>query len=152
MAGGILVCTDGSELSEEAISHAFPLLRPGSEVVVATVVDPPDPTLVTGTGMAGGMMTPQQLDDIQQVRETEAREIVERTASRLATDAPVVTRVVVGDPGQALCALAREVQASVIVIGSRGRGGLKRALLGSISDYVVRNAGCPVIVARATEH
>ena len=54
--------------------------------------------------------------------------------------------VLVGDTGPALCDFAAGVSASVIVIGSRGRGGFKRALLGSVSDYVVRNAPCPVLV------
>jgi nucleotide-binding universal stress UspA family protein len=45
-----------------------------------------------------------------------------------------------------LCELAEEIGAGAIVIGSRGRGGFKRALLGSVSDYVVRNAPCPVVV------
>jgi nucleotide-binding universal stress UspA family protein len=46
--------------------------------------------------------------------------------------------------------LAADVDADALVIGSRGRGGLKRALLGSVSDYVVRNAPCSVIVSRST--
>jgi nucleotide-binding universal stress UspA family protein len=40
------------------------------------------------------------------------------------------------------------VDAVAIVVGSRGRGGLKRAFLGSVSDYVVRNAPCSVVVTR----
>jgi nucleotide-binding universal stress UspA family protein len=47
--------------------------------------------------------------------------------------------------------LAGDVDASALVIGSRGRGGLKRAFLGSVSDYVVRNAPCSVIVSKETE-
>ena len=44
--------------------------------------------------------------------------------------------------------IARDESATAIVIGSRGRGGIKKALLGSVSDYVVRNAPCPVVVTR----
>jgi nucleotide-binding universal stress UspA family protein len=40
------------------------------------------------------------------------------------------------------------VGAGLIVIGSRGRGGLRRALLGSVSDSVIRHAHCPVLVIR----
>jgi nucleotide-binding universal stress UspA family protein len=54
--------------------------------------------------------------------------------------------VVGGDAGSTLCDLAEELDASAIVIGSRGRGGIRRALLGSVSDHVVRNAGRPVLV------
>ena len=53
--------------------------------------------------------------------------------------------IVEGAPGPALCELAESVDASAIVIGTRGRGGLRRAVLGSVSDHVVRNAPCPVV-------
>jgi nucleotide-binding universal stress UspA family protein len=76
-----------------------------------------------------------------------ARDIVDDSARELGGG--VETRIVEGSPGAALCDLAREVSAVAIVIGSRGRGGLRRALLGSVSDYVVRNAPCPVLIVRS---
>ena len=51
-----------------------------------------------------------------------------------------------GHAGQVICNLAEELDATSIVIGSHGRGGIKRAVLGSVSDHVVRNAPCPVVV------
>jgi nucleotide-binding universal stress UspA family protein len=150
MAGPIVVCADGSELSDRAIETALPLLRP-TQVVVVTVVEPADPMLVTGTGMAGGMMSPEALDELEQARDHEGRKAVDHAASLVGSDMTVETRVLRGDPGVAICELARDVDASAVVIGSRGRGGIKRALLGSVSDYVVRNAHCPVVVARAEE-
>ena len=48
-----------------------------------------------------------------------------------------------------IVALAEEIQADLIVMGSRGLGGLRRALMGSVSDSVVRHAHCPVLVVRA---
>jgi nucleotide-binding universal stress UspA family protein len=44
--------------------------------------------------------------------------------------------------------LAEEISAGLIVTGSRGRGGIRRALMGSVSDGVVRHAHCPVLVVR----
>ena len=51
--------------------------------------------------------------------------------------------VVAGSPGHRLCELAEELPASVIVMGTSGRGGIRRAFLGSVSDHVVRNAPVP---------
>ena len=71
--------------------------------------------------------------------------MVDKTVAALPGD-NIETRIVEGSPGRALCALASEIAADSIIMGTRGRGGIKRALLGSVSDYVVRNAPCPVLV------
>lgn len=53
-----------------------------------------------------------------------------------------------GDPGHEIVALAEEIEADVIVMPSHGRSGLKRLLLGSVAERVLRLAHCPVIVLR----
>ena len=53
-----------------------------------------------------------------------------------------------GRPEEEIVSLAEELGARLIVLGSRGRGGLRRALMGSVSDSVVRHAHCPVLVVR----
>ncbi len=55
-------------------------------------------------------------------------------------------RVLGGEQAAAICELATELGARAVVLGTRGRGGIKRALLGSVSDYVVRTAPCTVVV------
>jgi nucleotide-binding universal stress UspA family protein len=47
--------------------------------------------------------------------------------------------------------LAQELGAGLVVVGSRGLGGIRRALMGSVSDSVVRHAHCPVLVVRREE-
>jgi len=49
-------------------------------------------------------------------------------------------------PGEALCRAAVDENADMIIIGSRGLGAIKRAMIGSVSEYVVRNSGLPCIV------
>jgi nucleotide-binding universal stress UspA family protein len=56
-----------------------------------------------------------------------------------------------GIPDTAIIDLAEELGAGLIVMGSRGLGGVMRALMGSISDSVVRHAHCPVMVVRQEE-
>ena len=55
-----------------------------------------------------------------------------------------------GRPEQEIVALAEELEAGLIVMGGRGLSRMKRALMGSVSDSVVRNAHCPVLVARGS--
>jgi nucleotide-binding universal stress UspA family protein len=54
----------------------------------------------------------------------------------------------VGDAAPEIVALAEDIEVGLIVMGSRGQGGISRALLGSVSDAVVRHANCPVLVVR----
>jgi nucleotide-binding universal stress UspA family protein len=53
-----------------------------------------------------------------------------------------------GRPNAEIVHLAEELDAGIVVVGSRGVGGVRRALLGSVSDSVVRHAHCPVLVVR----
>jgi nucleotide-binding universal stress UspA family protein len=145
MSDIVLVCTDGSELASHAAKAGLALLRTDVSVIVVTVVDEEDLTLVAGTGMAGGTESPAEFDRINAALLTEGERVVRELAETLGRD-DVRTEVLRGGAGHALCDFAAGVSASAIVLGTRGRGGLKRAFLGSVSDHVVRNAPCPVLV------
>lgn len=145
MAGPILLCTDGSELAEHALGAGLALLPADRDVVVVAVVEPPDPTLVTGSGMAGGVMSVDELDTVDRAAVDTGEAAVQHAVGALGLRG-AEAKVLRGAPGPAICDYAAEIDAAAIVIGSRGRGGVKRALLGSVSDHVVRNAPCPVVV------
>lgn len=150
----LMVATDGSDLALQAAVRGLSLTRPAEEVLVVSAVD----LMIPGedaTGHAGPTITPELADTANREARASGQAAVAAVAAA-ATDigyAPeqVATRLVEGGAGPMLCRVAGEVHASALIIGSRGRGGLKRALLGSVSDYVVRNAPCTVIVSRNTE-
>lgn len=141
----MLLCTDGSELATGALATGRRLLGPDAVRVVVTVADVPDPGLLEGGGLGGPVVTPDEFDQHVQRGEAEARAIVDRTVEALGLTG-ADTYVLGGDPAAAICQLAEDLSAEAIVVGSRGRGGLRRAVLGSVSDHVVRNAPCTVVV------
>jgi nucleotide-binding universal stress UspA family protein len=148
MTGTVVLAADGSDLALQAVVAGIALLAPPERVVVVTVIEADDESLVMGGGHAGGVMSPQEFDAYRMQLEVDGHAVVEQAAAELAVG-NVELLVRRGDPGPAICDLASEFSADAIVMGSRGRGGIKRALLGSVSDYVVRNAPCTVIVTRA---
>ncbi len=145
MASPVLRCTDGSDLSLRALARGRALLDPATPVAVVTVMDSPDPELLSGTGMAGGVVLPEEFDARTDVAAAEARAIVADAQQRLGLGG-AETFVLGGEPAEAICRLDPELSAQAVVVGSRGNGGLKRAVLGSVSDHLVCHAPCPVIV------
>ena len=144
MALTVLLCTDGSDAALNALATGLSVLGAADRTVIATVVEPGDPTLVTGTGMASGVMSAEAFDRMEQDRAMTAQATLDAAVSVL--DLPdAETVAVVGAPGPTLCELAAGLPASVIVMGTRGHGGIRRAVLGSVSDHVVRHAPCPVL-------
>ncbi len=145
MTDPILLCTDGSTHANHALTAGLDLVGSTGPLVVVTVAHDPDPMLVTGTGMAGGVISPEAFELQIEANRTEGQAVVESTVADLGLTG-AQTRVLMGDPGTQICDLANELSARAIVLGSRGRGGFRRALLGSVSDHVVRNSPCPVII------
>lgn len=94
-------------------------------------------------------MNPEEHENAVEQANQSADSVIRQAQGRLGI-AGAQTRVLQGDPGAVICQLAIELSAQAIVIGSRGRGGLKRVLFGSVSDHVVRNAPCSVIVTKAS--
>lgn len=144
----VLLCVDGSEHAIAAAATGLARLAPASRTIVVTVVEGGNPTLVSGvSGMAGGALTPDQLQELNQVRSEEGEAVVTAAAAALGQPG-LETQVLLGEPGVELMLFAEEIGATVLVVGSRGHGAIKRALLGSVSDHLVRHAPCPVLVVR----
>lgn len=140
--GNILLATDLSRASDIATDWAFDIAHGlGASLLVVSVIDPRDLALPGGRFRA-------RVDQVRERRESAAQVLVER-GRRLGV--AVTFLVWDGDPGESIVAAAQAEHADLLLVGSHGRGSLGRLLLGSVSDYVVRNAPCPILVARATD-
>lgn len=144
----ILLCTDGSDLASNAIRQGLDLLATPDRIVVVSVASPIDPTLVTGTGFAGGVMTYDEKNDLVEAQRGVAQMHLDETVAEFGL-AVAETMVVMGDAGHEICRLAETLPASVVVLGTHGHSGIRRAIMGSTSDHVVRHCVCPVLVQGA---
>jgi len=141
----VLLCTDGSDLALSAIRQGLVLLAPQARTVILAVAPPVDPTLVTGTGFAGGVMSIDDKNDLLQAQREATQAIIDEAVDALEL-ADVEKMIEFGDPGHTICEVAARLPASVVVLGTHGRSGIKRAIMGSTSDHVVRHCPCPVLV------
>jgi nucleotide-binding universal stress UspA family protein len=133
----ILVATDGSESSRAAGARAVELAREyGSELYVLSVLELPYRAGSEAPELAGLLLEQCQ----EQVRE------IQRQAE--SQQIPVQGLVREGRAYQIIVELAREAGSSLIVLGSRGRTGLPRLLLGSVTERVIGHAPCPVLVVK----
>ena len=154
MTSVTLLCTDGSELAVAALSAGLRVLAPADRTFVVTVVEPTDASSLLGaSAFGGGLMDETLYVETLNVHRDAAEQALRQTVTALGLDGVdgVEVLVVEGDPGRALCDLATERAATVIVAGTSGRGGLKRAVIGSVSDHLVRHAPCPVLVSSADD-
>jgi len=146
----VLLAIDGSELALHAARRGLDLLgTPTAITVVAVVSEIPGDD---AGGFEGSVETPEEQQAEWQQEQANADAAIAATIDAIGHQ-EAARRVEVGDPGGAICAVAREVDADVVVLGSRGRGVVKRVVLGSVSEHVLHHAPCPVLVVRhGAEH
>lgn len=134
----IMVATDESEPSVAALETALALPpEDRRELIVCSVADANRPRDRADSGSPNGLV-------VTQARANADRAVAIAQAQGIA----VKSRVIEGDPRVALVAQAAHEDADLIVIGSHGRRGIERLVLGSVAEYVVRTAPLPVLVVR----
>ncbi|MBT0663465.1 universal stress protein [Geobacter pelophilus] len=143
----ILVAIDGSPISdkaaEEAVRMAASNQGPYKSTIIALLVLPNAPrSTFTDFVPAPPVTQTDQWDDLRK----RIFYVIQKNAEESAT--PLDIRVAYGDPADELLTLADREKVDVIVIGSSGKGFIKRKVLGSVSNRVVQNAKCSVYVVR----
>ncbi|MFC4436262.1 MULTISPECIES: universal stress protein [Natrialbaceae] len=135
----VLVAYDGSAPAQKAVEYAFSS-HADEEIILLRVVEAAD-----GSTEAGINLVKEALQD----REEEAStELEDATAVLDTDDVEFRTETAVGKPEREVVTFAEEHDVDHIVIGSHGREGVSRVLLGSVAEKIVRRAPVPVTVVR----
>ncbi len=135
----VLLATDLGPTSSDAADRAIDLAAQlHAELLVGSVID-------AGQLRLRGGRFGARIDQVRSDRELAAAGLV--TRGRRAR-VPVRFLVWEGEPGEAIVEAAAAEGADIVVVGTHGRGGIGRMLLGSVSEYVVRHASVPVLVVR----
>jgi nucleotide-binding universal stress UspA family protein len=142
----ILLATDASEEADLAARTATDIAdKTDSELHVVLV----------GLSAAYVGMGPPEIADIPAPRQRElneeAQRLLDAQVEQIKADGGTVAQahLRIGRPDEQIVDSAEEIGAGLIAMGSRGLGGIRRLLMGSVSDSVVRHAHCPVLIVRA---
>ncbi|WP_049921450.1 universal stress protein [Halopiger djelfimassiliensis] len=144
MATHVLVPVDDSNRSTEALEFACSEY-PEARITALHVLDPGD--FYAATGIEGGAMA--NYEEIQQHHEQRAEDLLEEVREFAAErDHEIGTAKVVGGVSRSIVDYAADHDVDHIVIGSHGRTGASRILLGSVAENVARRSPVPVTIVR----
>lgn len=133
----ILVAIDGSPDAEAALHHAVTLARDQNALVTLLTVAPPPATPIG----VGASAPPDMLDF--------HTKLLREATDSIPDDVGVTTRLERGNPAETILEIAREGDHDLLVMGSHGHSRVHRALLGSVSEKVLKASTVPVLLMRA---
>jgi nucleotide-binding universal stress UspA family protein len=138
-----MVGTDGSEAAEKAVSHAIELCKSmGAQLIVVSVVNL---EAVSGIEKTDGEVYRKVQFDL----EKHASEILDNVEKKAIKEKILVKKITqVGDPADVIVELAKREKVDLLVVGTKGLLGVKRVVLGSHAEKIVRWAQVPVLVVR----
>jgi nucleotide-binding universal stress UspA family protein len=146
----VLLATDGSDGANEAIRFllSLPLVRNTKVRLLSAVESTPYPA------SAPKMIRAQlkgMIAQLERERRAEVEKVLDRAARELKAKVTRLTRSMpTGHPAREIVAAAASFDADLVVVGARGLGGMKRLLLGSVSERVLHDARCPVLIVKGT--
>jgi nucleotide-binding universal stress UspA family protein len=147
----VLIATDGSDTSAEAVRVAGGLLQPDFEAVLVTVVEDLPFAGDDAGGLEGPTLDPSTAAEMRAEAFAEREAMVEEAAHLLLRTRgaeSIETRIEAGDAGRAICQVADEEAVDLIVVGTHDRSLFSRIVNGSVSRWVAEHADRPVLIAR----
>ena len=152
MFNSILVPLDGSDLAEKALAKAQEMAQATGAVLHLVHVVSHSPELEVGSAGGFGSIALAEYEIEQAKRLIEARiakggEYLSQIEGKLETaGVKSVSKVLEGAASEQIVTYIENSNVDLVVVTSRGRGGIKRLILGSVTDYLVRSGAAPVLV------
>ncbi|KAD4983054.1 hypothetical protein E3N88_19725 [Mikania micrantha] len=147
----MMVAIDDSESSQHALNWALKTLGStlvDSELVIYTAQSPVD----IGYLYASSWGTAELIKELKESEKKAALDLLNKakaTCTGFGITAEGMTEV--GDPKVAICNAVDQLNIHLLVVGSHGRGAVTRTFLGSVSNYCVNHAKCPVLVVKKAD-
>lgn len=140
----IVVATDGSKYSLAAVSEAIGVAKRNKSRLTAVAVVPAELAMPTDIDFAA--ISREKLADQEMQAAEKNAKAVKEAAQKAGVDAQAF--VMSGKPADAIMEIARDKSADLVVVGSHGRAGLDKLLMGSVAERVIVLAPCAVLVVR----
>lgn len=143
----ILVAIDGSKHAQRALDQAIDLASLANAKLTVIGVRQRTSTLLVG----GPVVPPVDFGELEIALQRDYEQLLEQALEQVPQDLSVATVLAEGAPAPAILAQARKDDSDLIVLGSRGRGGMASMLLGSVSHQVLQRSGVPVLVVHVED-
>lgn len=148
----ILVALDGSEPADRALDFALDLAEKYSaEIVLISVFQPALAPMLYNPAVGMQPIPPVTTDNYSEALKLRHEKILSeaiKKAEKAKPNLKVTTKLSEGRPSDRIIEAAEEGNFDIIVMGSRGLGGIKEFFLGSVSDRVADGAACPVLIVK----
>lgn len=147
----IVVPLDGSQLAEQALEHAQALATAlSAKLHLVTVFDvsglAAGATPLAGPGFGAGLAGAELYDEVAKAEHDRCQAYLKKVCDRIKDESDVEYSVQQGPTTEVLASLIKQLPADLVVLTSRGEGGFKRFVLGSVADELMRRVEVPVMV------
>jgi nucleotide-binding universal stress UspA family protein len=148
----ILVPLDGSENASKALDLALDIANNRTEeIVLLSIVHVPNIAYVTPSLGPGETFVPTAIIGYKEELTTNHKNILSEAVNKVKKNKPdlkISTKLAEGQPADKIVEIAQYEHCTLIVMGHRGLGGVRRLLLGSVSKRVADEAHCPVLIVK----